>query len=61
MSEIRYQETRTGSFKVYLERQYVGSIVRNGMGWHYQPKGRGNPPGRTFSTVAAVKGSLEGA
>lgn len=55
---IRYQDTRTGSVKVYLERAYVGSIVKNGTGWHYQPKGRGNRPGCTMTSIDKVKQSL---
>lgn len=58
-STIRYNETRTGSVKVTLDGDYVGSIVRNGMYWHYQPKGRGTRPGECFNTVGQVKYSLE--
>lgn len=60
MANIKYSETRTGSIKVILDGKYVGSIVKNGVYWHYQPKGRGNPPGESLSSVAAVKRSLEG-
>lgn len=57
---IRYNETRTGSVKVYLDKQYVGSIVKNGPNyWHYQPKGRGTKPGESLTSIAAVKRTLE--
>ena len=56
---IRYRETHTGSTKVYLDRVYVGTIVKHGTMWHYQPKGRRNPPGDSFPSVSAVKRSLE--
>lgn len=60
MSKITYSETRTGSIKVKLGGEYVGSIVRNGCAyWHYQPKGRGNPPGDSFTSIESVKRSLE--
>lgn len=59
---ITYREAGapTHSVKVYLDRQYVGSIVRNGPRyWHYQPKGKGNPPGSSYASVEQVKRSLE--
>lgn len=57
--QIKYRETHTGSVKVYLDGQYVGTIVRNGIFWHYQPKGRGNPPGESRGSIAAIKLLLE--
>lgn len=60
MTLIAYgQPTNTGAIKVKLDGEYAGSIVRNGMLWHYQPKGRGNPPGESYSTVEAVKRSID--
>jgi hypothetical protein len=64
-SVITYQETQTGSVKVYLDKRYVGSIVKVGFSrgaemWHYQPKGRhGTPPGASCYSIAAVKRTLE--
>lgn len=60
MSKITYRDTPTGSVKVYLDRQYVGSIVRNGPHyWHYHPKGS-HRPGDSYNSIAEVKRSLEG-
>jgi hypothetical protein len=59
-STIRYHEAPvTGHVKVKLDGVYVGSIVRDGRQWRYQPKGLRNPPGRAFDTVGQVKFSLE--
>jgi hypothetical protein len=59
-STIRYNEAPvTGHVKVKLDGVYVGSIVRDGSGWRYQPKGLRNPPGQLYATVGQVKFSLE--
>jgi len=45
---------------VFLDGTKVGTIYPNGRDlWHYQPKGRGNPPGDSLPSVAAVKRTLE--
>lgn len=56
---ISYHETRTGSVKVKLSGEYVGSIVKNGAYWHYRPKGKTSVPGKSFSSIGQVKYSLE--
>lgn len=61
---IRYRDTGypTYAIKVILDGKYVGSIVRNGPRfWHYQPKGKGNPPGNSLSTPEQVKADIIGA
>lgn len=58
--KLTYNKSRTGSLKVKLDGEYVGSIVRNSPNyWHYQPKGVGTRPGESMSSIAAVVRSLE--
>ena len=43
--------------KVYLGKKHVGTIVENGDGYSYQPKGS-KSMGGVYATIDAVKNTL---
>lgn len=51
--------TYAEEYRVFLDVKHIGTIKRTPSGWAYYPKGGGHYRGESFSTVAAVKRSIE--
>lgn len=54
---IQY-EMKNGEMRVYLDRRHIGSIRMHDNGYRYEPKAS-KAVGETFTTVAAVRRSIE--
>jgi len=52
-----YEITFKTEVKVYLDKKFIGTIVENGDGYSYKPKGS-KTLGGIYATINAVKNTL---
>lgn len=61
MTTIRYETTKSGDVKVFLDGRHSGAIKRDEWGkFAYWPKGQRRTHGPVFDSIESVKRDVEG-